>query len=114
AVDRGVRPLPPGPQGAAEARHRSSSLRPGDDPPRSVRDRPRAPRGRSEPAQRIAHASTPASMKLLPGHPRVLLAKPAPDPPPDVVVLARHTPWRRLHVARASDRLPRLVPRRRV
>src|SRR5207302_2215005 len=63
AVDRGVRPLPPGPQGAAEARHQSSSLRPGDDPPRSVRDRPRAPRGRSEPAQRIAHASTPASMK---------------------------------------------------
>ena len=30
-----------------------SSLRPGDDPPRSVRDRPRAPRGRAQRPQRI-------------------------------------------------------------
>ena len=31
------RPLPPRPRGAAEARRHRSSLRPGDDPPRSVR-----------------------------------------------------------------------------
>src|SRR5438067_1072134 len=55
AADGGVRPLPPCPQGAAEARRKPPSLRPGDDPPRSVRHRPRAPRGRAQPPQRIAH-----------------------------------------------------------
>ena len=54
AVDRGVRPLPPCPRGAAEARDQLSSLRPGDDPPRSVWDRPRAPRGRAQRPQRLA------------------------------------------------------------
>src|SRR5436305_5893231 len=39
-----VDPLPPCPQGPAEARRQPSSLRPGDDPPCSVRNRPRAPR----------------------------------------------------------------------
>src|SRR5207237_6594673 len=45
----------PAPQGVAEPRRQPPSLRPGDDPPRSVRDRPRAPRGRTERPQRIAH-----------------------------------------------------------
>src|SRR6187455_2690014 len=40
--------LSPRPQGTAEARRQPSSLRPGDDPPRSVRHHPRAPRGRAE------------------------------------------------------------------
>src|SRR5947207_1608320 len=52
---RAGRPLPPRPQGAAEARRQPPSLRPGDDPPRSVRHRPRAPRGRTERPQRLAH-----------------------------------------------------------
>src|SRR5436190_14724239 len=48
ADGRAGRPLPPCPQGAAEARRQPPGLRPSDDPPRSVRDRPRAPRGRPE------------------------------------------------------------------
>jgi hypothetical protein len=35
------------------------SIRPGDDPPRSVRHRPRAPRGGAERAQRPAHVVAP-------------------------------------------------------
>ncbi|MGB0096487.1 MAG: hypothetical protein WBP81_28615 [Solirubrobacteraceae bacterium] len=45
----------PRPQGAAEARRQPPSLRPGDDPPRSVRHRSRPPRGRAERPQRIVH-----------------------------------------------------------
>jgi hypothetical protein len=37
------RPLPPCPQGATEARRQPPSLRPSDDPPRSVRHGPRTP-----------------------------------------------------------------------
>ena len=37
------------------ANRQPPSLRPGDDPPRSVRDRPRARRGRAERPQRTAH-----------------------------------------------------------
>src|SRR5436190_13095083 len=59
ADDRTGRPLPPRPQGAAEARRQPPSLLPGDDPPRSVRHRPRAPRGRAERPQRIAHVVAP-------------------------------------------------------
>jgi hypothetical protein len=36
-------------------RRQRPSLRPGDDPPRSVRGRPRVPRGRVQRPQRVAH-----------------------------------------------------------
>ena len=44
----------PGPRRAAEARDQSAGFRPGNDPPRCIRNSPRAPRGCAEPQQRIA------------------------------------------------------------
>src|SRR5206468_1364169 len=64
ADDRAGGPLPPRPQGAAQARRQPPSLRPSDDSPRSVRHRPRAPRGRAERTQRIAHPNVPAGPKV--------------------------------------------------